>query len=321
MPLQTTWRLGEVGLVAAAARREDPDVLHLEFPGARYGRGFGACFVPAAMRLRGHHPLLVTTLHEFTRLRLRNRLRLGLAVSVCDLVIAPDPTLVASIRRQLKWRPGLHTEMIPLTANVWPTQSPAARPPAGEPTGAVVAAPVPGAGPELVVGYWGFLRPDKGVESLLEAFAQVLRTRPAALVLAGDPGPENEYAASLRTLAEKLGISGATRYTGPLPADRLSAELLSFDACVLPFREGLTQNRGTYAGSVAHGLYVVTTAGETRGFDPDSNTTFVAPNDAAALAAAILDAPDHPRKPATGTSDAAWDEIAHLHVAAYARAR
>ena len=172
-----------------------------------------------------------------------------------------------------------------------------------------------------MVGYWGFLRADKGVELLLEAFARIRRTRPALLVIAGDPGPDADYVASILRRVEALGISADTRFTGKLSAEELSAELQSFDACALPFRDGLGQNRGTYAAATAHGLYVVTTAVNRTGYEAETNTAFVAPRDVDALAAAILDAQDHPRKPGTGTSVAAWDEIADLHVAAYRQAR
>jgi glycosyltransferase involved in cell wall biosynthesis len=308
VPLQTTWSLGDTGRIAAAVRREHPDVMHLQFPGVGFGRGFGASFAPWAVRLRGPKPLLVTTLHEFQTFRLRYRARLAVAVSACDLVIAPDPTALVSIQRYLRWRRGLRTAMIPVAANVWPTAEASQTSESRE-------------GTELVVGYWGFLRPDKGVDLLLEAFAQVQRAQPARLVLAGDPGPEAAYIASLGRHAEDLGISAAIKSTGKLPAEQLSAELQSFDVCVLPFRDGLSENRTTYAGAVAHGLYVVTTGLHKRGFEPDTNTTFVPPNDRDGLVSAILDAPIHPRQKNAATSEVAWDEIADLHLATYRRAR
>jgi glycosyltransferase involved in cell wall biosynthesis len=303
-PLDTDWSAADVGRIAAAVKSEHPDVMHLQFPGVGYGRGLGATFTPWAMRLRGHRPLLVTTFHEFHLFRPRIRARLALSASACDLLISPDPTVLASLRRHLKWRPRLATVMIPLAANVWP--------------GAEAAPPRRPAGRgELVIGYWGFLRPDKGVHLLLEAVAQIRLTQPARLILAGDPGPDAEYAASLRSRAEELGLSAAIQVTGKLPAAALSAKLQSFDVCVLPFRDGLSQNRTTYAGAVAHGLYVVTTGLHDIGFDAGTNTTFVPPNDRDALVSAILEAPSHPRQLSSTSYEGAWDEIADLHVAAY----
>src|SRR5271157_2062278 len=152
VPLQTAWSLRDAGRVAAAVRRERPDVMHLQFPGVGYGRGFGACFAPWAVRLRGRKPLLVATLHEFHRFRLRHRTRLAVAVAACDLVISPDATVLASVQRHLRWRPGLDTALIPVAANVWPAGDAADDDPRDERAGE------PRENGELVVGHWGFLR-------------------------------------------------------------------------------------------------------------------------------------------------------------------
>ena len=311
VPLNTDWSLGKAGQIAAAARREGADVLHLQFPGVGYGRGLGACFVPWAARLRGHAPLLATTLHEFDRFRFRYRARLALAVAACNLVVAPDPAVLSSVRQHLRWRPGQNLELIPVAANVWPV--------AGANTGTDAGESRDGA--ELTVGYWGFIRQDKGVDRLLDAFAAVRRVRPARLVLAGDPGPDEAYIQSIWRLADQLGITDAISTTGRVPGEQLSAVLASFDVCVLPFREGLTENRTTYAGAVAHGLYVVTTATSKLGFEPETNTTYASPGDQAALTNAILDAPSHPRRRLVETPESQWDRIAELHLAAYSRAR
>jgi glycosyltransferase involved in cell wall biosynthesis len=248
----------------------------------------------------------VATLHEFPTFRFRRRLRVGVALAACDLLIAPDPEVVRSIRRQLWWRPGLTTRLIPLAANIWPSE--AGRLPETSPVDR-----------DLIVGYWGFLRPDKGAELLLEAFAKVRKSRPARLILAGDPGAETQYISGLVQLAEHLGVADSIETTGKLTSDELSAALSSFDVCCLPFRDGLTENRGTYAGSVAHGLYIATTSRTRTGYDAAANTSFVRPGDRDALAAAILQAPAHPRRPGTVTSAGAWGEIADAHLAAYAR--
>ena len=131
--------------------------------------------------------------------------------------------------------------------------------------------------------------------------------------------PEAEYIDSMRRRADELGISEAITRTGKLPADQLSAVLLSFDVCCLPFRDGLTTNRGTYAAAVAHGLYVVTTSTKLPAFDPDANTRTVPLNDREALVAAILDAPNHPPVAGSTSAESAWDDIADRHLTAYGR--
>jgi glycosyltransferase involved in cell wall biosynthesis len=66
----------------------------------------------------------------------------------------------------------------------------------------------------LVIAYGGRLHPAKGVETLLEAFAQVVRIRKAHLVVAGREaimpqadGRPRPYRAELRALAARLGVA------------------------------------------------------------------------------------------------------------------
>ena len=304
VPLDTTWSMKDLGLVAAAISKASPDVLHVQYPGVSYGRGFAATFAPWAMRLHRHTPLLATTFHEF-QFRFRHRARLTIAAAANHLVIAPDPGILRAVRHSMAWRPRQSYAMIPVAANVSPAVSAARRRDRSS--------------DELVVGYWGFQRPDKGLETLVDAFARLRGTHAARLVLAGDPGPDVDYVFSIKRRVEERGLTKSVTSTGRLSAADLSAEINSFDVCALPYRAGLTQNRGTYAGAVAHGVYVVTTSRRERGYEANRNTRFVAPGDAGALAEAILDAPLHPRQYDRADADASWDAIARLHLEAYAR--
>jgi glycosyltransferase involved in cell wall biosynthesis len=307
VPLDTDWSAGQAKLIADAAMQLHPDVVHVQFPGASYGRGFGATLLPWHLRFRRQRPGLVATLHEFHVFRFRFRARMAAGFSASDLVISPDPIVLASVRRMLRFRPGLQTRLIPIGTNIVPTSA-------------------PGAGPEvdlrrrpdeLIVGHWGFLRADKGIESLVEAFARVRGVRAARLVLAGDPGPNTEYARRIDALIAERGLADDVLITGRLESDQISAVLSDLDVCVLPYRDGLAQNRTTYAAMVAHGGYTVTTRVGDAGYDPNTNTMFVAPGDAEAIAKAILEASDHPRREPVRGDVTSWDDVARLHLEAY----
>jgi colanic acid/amylovoran biosynthesis glycosyltransferase len=75
---------------------------------------------------------------------------------------------------------------------------------------------------------------------LLEACAQLeAKGQAFELVLVGD----GEQRASLEARAEQLGLSARTRFTGPLPADRVRAELAQAALFALPCRVGEDGNR------------------------------------------------------------------------------
>lgn len=122
---------------------------------------------------------------------------------------------------------------------------------------------------EFLLIYFGFIYPNKGLETLLAALAALkARGRAARLVVvggsnevllkeAGRPG----YADELRGLATRLGVSDAVTWTGylPLETDEASAYFRSADACVLPFDAGVHLNNSTFSVAATHGLPVVTT--------------------------------------------------------------
>jgi glycosyltransferase involved in cell wall biosynthesis len=302
-PVATRWLLGDTARVARAVGGARADLVHIQFPGSGYGRGFAVTTL--AWALKAGHPRrpVAITLHEFDRLSRRHRLRVAAGALPCRLVVAPGTELAKAARRWIGWRPGTRVVEIPLASNVIPAQvSPAAyRRSAGE----------------LVVGYFGFLRPDKGVETLLEAFAKIRSERAARLVIAGDPGPDTDYAAAIRRSVDVRGLGPDTLFTGPLTPDGLSAALLGFDVCVLPFRDGLTANRGSYSAALAHGLPVVTTTMQPRGLDPARSTLYVAPGDVAALSQAIIEHGSAPHRPPSTATAREWEAIAARHVELY----
>ena len=57
---------------------------------------------------------------------------------------------------------------------------------------------------------------------------------------------------------------------------------------------------------MAHGLHLLTPGLHKRGFEPETNTTFVPSSDRDALVSAILEAPGHPRQQIAATSEGTW---------------
>lgn len=305
-PIATTWVLPDLARIAHHVLGTRPDLVHVQFPGFGYGRGFAVTSLPWALRLARPRLPEAITLHEFDRLSRRHRFRVGTGLVACRLVVSPSPGCLAAARAYARLHRGSQLALVPLASNLLP---PPADVPGGRDAGRAAG--------ELVVGYFGFLRPDKGLDTLVEAFAQVRERQPARLVIAGDPGPDADFVDHLRSLVAERGLLPDTLFTGALPAERLSATLRGFDVCVLPFRDGLAPNRGSYAAAVALGLPVITTSADRRGLDGPNRTFFVAPGDAAALRDAILArSAGTPGEP-DGDVAAEWRAIARRHVELY----
>jgi glycosyltransferase involved in cell wall biosynthesis len=83
--------------------------------------------------------------------------------------------------------------------------------------------------------FFGGLRPSKGLDDLLDAFAMVLQELPAALVIAG--APQGIDGADLIARSRRLGIDESVtvdaRY---LPLEEVGPVLRTADVVVLPYR-------------------------------------------------------------------------------------
>jgi glycosyltransferase involved in cell wall biosynthesis len=116
--------------------------------------------------------------------------------------------------------------------------------------------------PELsrceVVLFLSRLDPKKGLELLLEAFAQVVDRRPQTrLLIAGDG--RAEYVAQLRRLAHGLGIGSQVVWAGHVEGGRKRAALAAASLFVLPSH---SENFGIAAvEAMASGVPVVLTEG------------------------------------------------------------
>lgn len=148
---------------------------------------------------------------------------------------------------------------------------------------------------EFVFCFFGFLYPSKNLESLLEAFALLVEHRAERrmrLVIAGDSPDEavpdaQGYSASLRRLADRLGVTEKVVWAGGFPSEshRGSWILHASDACVLPFAVGIALNNSSVAAVAAHGVPIVSTLPQTleSDFVPGENVLLAPPGDSKAL--------------------------------------
>jgi glycosyltransferase involved in cell wall biosynthesis len=229
------------------------------------------------------------------------------------VVAADERDLVA-----LRLGPG-HSVQIPIGSNV------ACAPPAGYDRAAFRARLRLA---DVGLLYFGLLNASKGLDSLLEALALILDRRPLArlLLLGGPTGASDRTDQQVaRQVGARLAAFGE-RIVQPgfLSPRELSAYLLAGDVAVLPYTDGASPRRGSLLACAAHGLPIVSTR-------PVSQAVAeavlpVAPDDAAALAAAALRVVDDvalqarlragSRALAERTS---WSRIAAAHLALYRR--
>lgn len=288
-PVVRHWDVRALPLILSQLRAIAPNVVNIQYPTQRYGRQPLINLLPILIRVALHIPV-VTTVHEFSTYHRLGRLRVGLSVLTSNQVIAPDRGNVTQMGRAFPiFRSKLH--YIPLGANIEPDLSPDFdRCHQRSTYGASQF--------DVVIAYFGFISPSKGIETLLRAFKRILLEHPnynmRLLLIANREPVEPLYAPYHRHIESTLGeveLGNRIHWTGHLPSSEVSAYLASADIAVLPFRDGASLRRTTLLSALAHGLPVISSLGASTtddGLSGDQGLCLVPVGDEQALAKAIL---------------------------------
>jgi glycosyltransferase involved in cell wall biosynthesis len=138
--------------------------------------------------------------------------------------------------------------------------------------------------------FFGTLTKYKGLEYLLDAFAEVRRRLPEAqLVVAGFPNPDVDVEA-LRARAEQSGISGAVKfYLRYVPLEDVPGLFAASDVVVFPYL--MIYQSGALQVAYSFGKPVVATdvGGLSEAVSDGETGLLVPPRDAGALAAALAE--------------------------------
>ena len=257
------WTLANLGPIFQAVERLQPDLLHLQYPTAGYRPGVVAA-LPWLLKRRFPHLPLCLTLHEWQHERWRSKLEAACAAGVTDALFWGRPSDVVEFRR---WAGGLRqweampTALTTIPGSIAPTTAAA---------GAAIRRELGLAADDLLLVFFGFVRPDKGVDVLLRAFATLCEEMPNLhLALCADFEAQHQASAATLQYREQLRPlvtevkqrTGRLHHLGFVRDDRrLSAILHASDLGVLPFRNGVYANSTVLMAMLAHHLPVVTTA-------------------------------------------------------------
>lgn len=192
-----------------------------------------------------------------------------------------------------------------------------------------------GVAPEdLLLVFFGFVHPVKGVRYLLKSLAELRTRRPGVrlLVVGGFTSqalPEAEarrFRAELEGLAHRYGVADAVAFTGYLPAPEASRMLHAADMAVLPYTAGVTAKSGALLTALAHGLPTAVTLPDAPAHRtvPACVEVIAARRNAAAITRAVERLADNPalchHMAADGRAFAArhsWSRVALAHRAVY----
>ena len=169
---------------------------------------------------------------------------------------------------------------------------------------------------DVVLAYFGYVYPMKGMETLLTAFGSL--PPDTRLVIIGGSG-DMGYLEKLHELSRSAGGAERVIWAGYSEEELASLYLHAADICVLPFNDGVSLNNSSFAVAASHGLPIVTTRGKSleAPFVDGENVRLCPPDDSVALAATIAElirSPETRKRLATGARKLAencfsWDRV------------
>ena len=305
------WGWRNLPRLARELARSEPDVVFLIYLGWIYGRQPMVTFLPTLCRSLKTRPRVITQFENSQGAELKTPRqwrtwkaasllagrvgadhRFGTLLRDSDAVVALcEPHLAELERREPQLRAKTTIIPAPPLLKIVP-----------DPTGDVrrtVRARLGYNDDDFVVAYFGYIYPEKGVETVIEAAGAALGDVPGIklLMIGGVPGNlaerDPQYPQRVRDLAEAKGLADRTFWTGHCEpeGDDASGYLHAADAVVLPFTHGVRLNNSSYSVVTCHGLPVVTTRGENleAEFRDRDNVMLFAPGDAQAAGRAIAE--------------------------------
>jgi glycosyltransferase involved in cell wall biosynthesis len=181
----------------------------------------------------------------------------------------------------------------------------------------------------FLVGYFGFMNATKGVDTLIEALAQMTPNTHLLMIggRTGSSDPTNiAYAEQIDTLIAQHSLGSRIHWTRFLDDSEVSTALSACDAVALPYKDGVSLRRGTFMAALAHGCAIVTTQPQVDmpEVQDHSNVLLVPANSPEQLADALRELEDN-RELRAGlqvnaralASNFTWDRIAARTVEFY----
>lgn len=311
--------------VRDAIERTDPDVIHIQYQTGAFQMRPSINFLPLRMGLRKRPLPIVTTYHDLLRPylfpkagRLRRWVNRALAFGSDAIILTNerDYRQVRSYRwfKDRAWR-------IPLGSNITRADY-VDRDAVLQRHGLDVSG--------FVIGFFGFLTADKGIDDLLDALERPDMEGVELLVISGDLATTDTTNRRYhdRILKRLENSSIPVNVTGYLPQNDVAQALRAVDLIAMPFRSGASLRSGTLLAALQSGTPVVTTdprpgdtlapfsPGESIWLVPVSETDFLheaihllrsEPSLRQRLSAAALEA----------SKQFAWPAIADRHIEVY----
>lgn len=303
LPLIDTWSFAFLGKVMRAIRAWNPDIIHIDFPTAGYGRCKMPVFLPAIFKIMGF-PCVQRWHEPITGLRCLRYLPAALA-SDSLVVVEPDygrfvPAWFWQILRTRK----RHLRHIPVGSNMPEAVL-------NEEDRQLIRSQY-GAHGKRLLAYFGFVIPSKGLELLFD----VASPDTDRLLLICELDEKNDYQKRILELTRSTRWENKVVVTGYLGANEVSRLLAVADAVVFPFVTGVTHRNASVLAARTQRTFVLTTSFKQNGYSAQDHVYYATPGNIQEIRQALFDHAGM-EPPSDVSLPADWNFISEEHIKLY----
>lgn len=292
------WGWSSLPHLCSVAASGQFDLIHTQYQNVLYSRSAAITAFPLALRVLRPRLATVVTVHDYGTpwpKRLRVRALAGPYGKAWFAAMLMASRRIVVTNEQDEWRFLRQAFRYPVPAGRYTTI------PVGSNLPVADAPPAGTMHAGTTVGYFGFVNPAKGVETLLKGFREARRQTPALrLVMVCALRADDPYHRELLQTIAASDLRDAVTVTGELEDAEAAATLARCSMVVLPFRDGVSLRRTTLMAALALGRPVISTCATVQpaALQEGRDVLLVPPSDAMALAHAITDLANDPARQA-----------------------
>jgi glycosyltransferase involved in cell wall biosynthesis len=296
LPVVKKWNLLSLNKVISSVRAWKPDLVHIQFPTAGYGRVFMPNLLPFIFKLLKFS--VIQTWHE------PPQFSYFLNSITDDTIIVVDrdiDKLVFPAYRSFFFKKKI--KYIPIASNI-------PRVVLADHEKSIIRKNYLSSSHNLIA-YFGSVFPIKGVDMIFD----IADPEQDRIVLICDLTSCHPYQKKILLRINEAPWAGKVFITGFLPADTVARILAAADAAVFPFRKGASCRNGSLLAAKEQGTFILTTHRSRRGFDESENIYYSAVNDLDSMRRMLRVYVGRKRSSAA-TSDN-WSTITESHLGLY----
>lgn len=167
---------------------------------------------------------------------------------------------------------------------------------------------------KLIISYFGFARPSKGIENLFKALS-LIDDKKINLLYIGELREDNEYEKKLLDLMDYFKIRDRVIITGYVPnSEKVADYLYISDVCVLPYKDGVKSRYTSFLAACNQNIKIITTSLEN--VEDEEGIYYIKPNDSKILALKIEDV-IYKTDIKSNKKINDWNDIANQYMMAY----